>query len=406
VTVAGSLPARLRSPSTGSGVKRREVVIVGAGPYGLAAGAHLRARGVDVAVFGEPMSFWQERMPRGMLLRSPWVASHIASPEGSLTLDAFRDATGKGFGAPVPLEQFVEYGRWFERQAALDVDRRAVAQVERTPDRFVLTVADGEQVFADRVVIATGIAPYAHVPPLFAALPPQLASHSSKHRDLSQFEGRRLAVVGGGQSALESAALLHESGADVEVFVRAPIVHWLGRSARLHKLGWLSRLFYAPTDVGPVGVSQLVARPDWFRRLPRRMQDPLATRSIRPAGSGWLRPRLVDVPITVGRSITEAAPSNAHVDLRFDDGSRREFDHVLCATGFKIDMRTSELVAPETLRSVALVNGYPRLRRGFETTVPGLHVLGAPSAWSFGPLSRFVAGTDFAAKALTARVVE
>jgi flavin-dependent dehydrogenase len=392
------VPARLNSPE-------HDVAIVGAGPYGLAAAAHLRAKSVDVAVFGEPMSFWERRMPRGMLLRSPWVASHIASPDSSLTLDAFRASTGNDFAAPVPLEHFVEYGRWFQKQAALDIDRRAVAQVERVGDRFALTLTDGEEVVAHRAVIATGIEPYAYVPPLFAALPPQLASHSSAHTDLSEFDGRRVAVVGGGQSALESAALLHEAGADVEVFVRAPSIHWLSRSARLHKLGWLSRLFYAPTDVGPVGVSRIVAAPNWFRRFPRRLQDPMAARCIRPAGAAWLRPRLVDVPISTGRSITGAARSNGHVDLRFDDGSRTDFDHVLCATGFKIDMSKSKIIAPETLRSVALVSGYPRLDRAFETTVPGLHVLGAPSAWSFGPLSRFVAGTDFAAKALTTRVV-
>jgi hypothetical protein len=46
------------------------------------------------------------------------------------------------------------------------------------------------------------------------------------------------------------------------------------------------------------------------------------------------------------------------------------------------------------------VNGYPVLGAGFETTAPGLHLLGAPASWSFGPLMRFVAGTEFAGRAL------
>ena len=58
-----------------------QVAIIGAGPYGLALAAHLRGRGVEPAVFGRPMSFWEEHMPKGMLLRSPWRASHISDPD-------------------------------------------------------------------------------------------------------------------------------------------------------------------------------------------------------------------------------------------------------------------------------------------------------------------------------------
>src|SRR4249919_1637229 len=99
-----------------------DVVIVGAGPYGLAAAAHLRALdGVDVRIFGDAMSFWRG-MPRGMLLRSRWEASHIAYPSGPLTLDAYQAESGESFGAPIPLEHFVEYGRWVQERVAPDVD--------------------------------------------------------------------------------------------------------------------------------------------------------------------------------------------------------------------------------------------------------------------------------------------
>ncbi|MGA7958471.1 MAG: NAD(P)/FAD-dependent oxidoreductase, partial [Xanthobacteraceae bacterium] len=52
-----------------------DVAIFGAGPYGLAAAAHLRAVNVSVRVFGEAMSFWRRHMPSGMKLRSPWIAT-------------------------------------------------------------------------------------------------------------------------------------------------------------------------------------------------------------------------------------------------------------------------------------------------------------------------------------------
>ena len=88
-----------------------DIAIIGAGPYGISASAHLRTiKGLDVHTFGEPMVFWQRNMPKGMLLRSGWEASHIADPKQSLTLDIFRKESRNHFSSPVPLDRFVNYG--------------------------------------------------------------------------------------------------------------------------------------------------------------------------------------------------------------------------------------------------------------------------------------------------------
>src|SRR5712692_698430 len=121
------------------GVPACDVAIVGAGPYGLATAAHLRADDrLDVRIFGEPMSFWTERMPVGMLLRSPYVACSIADPDDALTLDAYQAVNGNGLIPPVPLDRFIDYGRWFQRQVAPDLDRRWVSRVERENGGFRL----------------------------------------------------------------------------------------------------------------------------------------------------------------------------------------------------------------------------------------------------------------------------
>ena len=379
-----------------------DVAVIGAGPYGLAAAAHLLARhGLAVQVFGEPMSFWERQMPRGMLLRSPREASHISDPAGALTLDRYEASIGEEPVRPVPLERFVAYGRWFQREAVPELDPRKILCVHGAPGGFRLELEDGASVAARRVVLASGIAPFAWRPPEFAGLPGERVSHASEHDDLSRFGGRSVIVVGGGQSALESAALLHEAGADVQVLVRASHINWLVRSSRLHRLQALRRLLYAPADIGPAGVSWLVASPTWFKRLPLDMQGPLAQRSIRPAGSGWLVPRLEAVPIDVGRTVAAVTADADGVELELQDGERRSADHVLLGTGYRIDVSRLELLAPEVRRSLDLVGGYPVLDRGFQSSVPGLHFVGAPAAWSFGPLMRFVAGTEFAARALT-----
>jgi FAD-dependent urate hydroxylase len=279
-------------------------------------------------VLGDPMSFWQS-MPAGMLLRSNWTATSIADYRGPVSLDAFCAATGAAVDRPVPLARFIEYGTWVQERVAPDVDRRPVQTLDGDGESFRLALADGERIDARRVVVAAGIKPFANRPAIAGGLPPELATHTGDHRDLSRFSGAKVLVVGGGQSALESAALLDESGAEAEVVVRADHLNWLHGGKYQRKLGRLSPLVYAPTDVGPMGLSRLVAVPDLFRRLPRGVQNPLAYRSIRPAGAAWLGPRLENVPITMTRSIVSATAHAGGVRVTFAGGDERTADHLL-----------------------------------------------------------------------------
>ncbi len=382
-----------------------QVAIVGAGPYGLAAAAHLRSANVDLRVFGKAMEFWHQ-MPAGMLLRSYWEGSHISDPHGDLTLDRYQRARGVQLPRPVRRDDFVDYGRWFQRKALPDLDGRRVARIEAASKGYLVTLEDGQSVLAQRVVIATGIASFARRPHQFSTVPPERASHSSEHRDFSRFAGQRVVVVGGGQSALESAALLHEAGAAVEVVVRAPGVHWLRYGTRLHawlhnRANPLRRILYPPSDVGPPGLNWIVDTPDLFRRLPSAVHSRIARRAIRPAGAGWLRPRMNGVKITTGRVIISASPVGQQVRLKLDDGTERCVDHILLATGYQVDISRCAFLAPDLVRSLRLVDGYPELTAGFEASLPGLHFLGASAAGTFGPLMRFVAGTKYAASALT-----
>src|SRR5713226_1374522 len=382
-----------------------DVAIVGAGPYGLSVAAHLRTvQGLEVTVFGETMSFWERHMPAGMLLRSPWEGSHLSDPESSFTLDAYRAKNGNHFGAPVPLSRFIDYGHWFQHSMVPDVDARQVRRVEKTTNGFQLTLNDRATLDARHVIVACGIGCFAWRPAVFANLPSSLASHSSEHRDLSLFKGKQVMVVGAGQSALESAALLHEAGARAEILIRGPIIRWLHQRPLLHK--WpIQPLLYAPPDVGPALLSHIVARPNWFRRLPRRLQDTLGPRSIRAAGSAWLKPRVNEVQIQIGRFVVSAVPHNKRLKLRIDDGSERIVDHALLGTGYRVDISRYGFLSQELLASIKQIDGYPQLSSGFESSIRGLHFVGASAAWSFGPLMRFVAGAEFAARAVFEHIV-
>lgn len=384
---------------------KSDVTILGAGPYGISAAAHLRTiPGLEVRIFGKPMSFWQCNMPKGMFLRSGWDATHIADPAHLLTLEAYQAASGRHFSKPVPLDCFVDYGQWYQRQCLPDLDQRDVVRVEKAPNGFQVTLTDGEILHSRRVVIAAGIRSFAWRPPEFGNLDQPLASHAAEHRAFSQFAGRQVLVIGSGQSALESAALLHESGAQVEVVARATHINWLQgwASTTLHwRLGSVVKnLLYAPTDVGPAGISQLMARPDLLRKLPRGLQDKLRKRAVRPAGARWLVNRLKTVPIQLGRHVTSVATTGGRVKVGFDNGSERTVDHILLGTGYRVDISKYDFLSEELRNSISRNNGYPQLRAGLETSVDGLHILGAPAAWSFGPLMQFVSGTQYASRVL------
>jgi len=379
-------------------------VIVGAGPHGLATAAFLRAGGVETRVFGRPLEFWQTQMPRDMLLRSRKRSSNIADPEGALGLDAWAAAEGRSLDTPIPIADFVDYGTWFQRRAVPDIDNRLVSLVEANGRGFDLTLEDGELVQAEHVVVAAGLSPFAAKPSPYDALDESLVSHSSEHVSFEAFAGRDVIVVGGGQSALESAALLHEAGAQVEVLVRAETVRWLGDVSRPRQRSLRERMV-PPTDVGGLVTGWIAAVPDAYRAVPPTLRDPIAYRCIQPAGAGWLRRRLADVPLTTGTVVVSLRAEGDRARLTLGRSEERVVDHVLLGTGFTIDVTRYSFLCARLLARLDVKRGYPVLDRGLESSVPGLHFVGAPAALSIGPLMRFVVGSWYAAPAVCRRVL-
>ena len=212
-------------------------------------------------------------------------------------------------------------------------------------------------------------------------------------------------VIGAGQSALESAALLHESGADVEVIAAIESLRWIGMHPRLHHLGPISKMLYSKHDVGPIGISRLVAAPNLVRRIPLRLRDKIRIRAVRPAGSNWLPARLKDVAIRTGRFVTEAKSAGSRAHLKLDDGTVATADHVLLGTGYSVDISKFSFLPQQLLRGIRTFDGYPTLRAGFESSLPGLHFVGATAARVFGPLLYFVTGTQFASRELLSLIL-
>jgi Predicted flavoprotein involved in K+ transport len=381
-----------------------DVAIIGAGPYGLATAAHLRAAKVSIRVFGQAMSFWRQNMPAGMKLRSPWVATHIADPSNRYLLDDYYRQAGMEVPKLLPVENFIGYGLWFQHQVAPDLDTRAVTRVTALDGGFRLALADGESFFAKRVVMATGLLNHEVRPAAFDGLPRALVSHSCEHTDSGRFRGKHVAVIGRGQSACESAALLHEAGANVEIICRGNLV-WNadpGQRSTLRKAvrALLGNMLIPPSQVGPFPFNWLNEAPGIIHHLTELARDRLNERSLGATAILWLRPRLQDVAVDQGRTILAARKVGDGVSLTLDSGTKR-FDHVLLATGYRVDVDKLSMLEPRLRERITRHGGLPILSGGFESSVPGLHFVGASAVASFGPLLRFIAGAGFAARRVT-----
>jgi thioredoxin reductase len=376
-----------------------EVLIIGAGPFGLSISAYLSRLGIDHLIVGRPLDTWHSHAPIGMLMKSEPYGSAIAAPDGKKYdvaaycrlhgLDDYTDRIG-----PLTLERFLDYGDWYTQKLVPDLRDNTVTELASVEGGFRVTFADSAPVTARQVVVATGVLPYRHVPAELAGLDPALVTHTVDHRDLSEFKGRRVAVVGGGQSALETAALLHEGGADVQVIARKKELHWTPPTpAHISRLGHIRR---PVTNLCEGWYCVLWNSPSAFRWLPEATRVKQARAVLGPGGSWWLKDRVDGVvDVLTGHRVQKASAENGGVQLALDGPERSSVsvDHVIAGTGFRIDLARLPFL-PEALRStIKTLNGHPLVSRAGETSVPGLYFAGAPTVLSMGPSARFIAGT-------------
>ncbi|MFH8767754.1 FAD-dependent oxidoreductase [Streptomyces sp. NPDC017958] len=388
----------------------RPVAVIGAGPYGLSTAAHLRARGIPVRVFGDPMVSWRAHMPEGMLLKSTPAASNLDCPQPGHTLADYCDAAGVRRLVTdediVPVETFIAYGEWFQEKLLPDLEQVRVVSVDRDKSGgFELKLDSGEMFTARAVVVATGLSGLAHLPAELAAAadgpaPTGPVSHSSQHHDLTRFAGKELIVVGAGQSALETAALAAEAGAQVRVVSRGR-----GRVA-FGAPPWGQPRLRPESPFGRAwSLWALSHYPHPYRFLPARTRHYLVRRVLGPLGAWWLRDRFegkVQVQ-EVERVVGAEAPDGSPVLTVSTHGKRTErfsADHVIAATGYRVNIAAMDFLGHELRTRLAVSRGTPRLGPGYVSSVPGLYFTGLPAASSYGPVMRFVCGTEFASPRL------
>jgi thioredoxin reductase len=346
-------------------------------------------------------------MPKGMHLKSEGFASSLSDPGTELTLRAFCRRGGLPFedlGLPVPLETFTSYGLEFQKSFVSLLEEKMVVSVSRSSEGFRLRLEDGEVCFVNRVVLAVGLTHFDYVPLPLSTLPSALLTHSSAHHTVDQFARCAVAVIGAGASAIDLASLLHRSGVDVQLIARSPVVRFHDPPAK--------RSLYERLRRPNSGLSSgwhlvfCAKAPLVFHYLPQQYRLDFVHRVLGPA-PGWFTREEVEgkVSVHLGANITGARVkgSRAQLELMNQAGERRSLltDHVIAATGYRVDLRRLTFLSSDLRCAIDSVEQTPILSSQFESSVPGLYFVGTAAANSFGPLLRFVFGTQFTARRLT-----
>ena len=375
-----------------------DVLIIGAGPFGLSISTHLRNRGIEHTIVGRPLNTWRVHMPLGLFLKSEPHGSVIHAPVKGYDIasycklhgfDDYVDRVG-----PLSLERFLGYADWFAKELVPDIKDLTVTKITPRDGGFQVEFAEDAPMFARQVVVATGLMPYARVPRELSHLPSDLMTHSKEWGDLSVLGGKRVAVLGGGQSSLQTAALLHEAGADVHVIVRKPEIFW--EKSVTQEIGLLDYIKSPPVVLCDGWACVAYGVPDVFRLMPHKMRIHKALSTFGPSGAWWLRERVegvVDVMNSHSLKSAEAHGSGVRLHLNGPKVSTFDADHVIAGTGFNVDVKALPFMSEAIRANLKTDVKFARVDRAGQSSVPGLYFAGVHTMTSLGPGARFIAGT-------------
>ncbi len=370
------------------GLSTTDLLIIGAGPFGLAMARYAAVHGLDHIVVGRSMEFWKQHMPANMWLRSgpDW---HL-DPMGELTLPRFMRARGLSAEemSPLTIERYLEYADWFRHESGTEVREGRVAGLSRAADRtFTARLSEGDSITARRVLLALGFHAFQHCPEeLVARLPEGRWSHTRDFIHMDRARHRRCLIVGGRQSAFEWAALLAEAG--------AAAVHVVHRHATPE---------FTESDWSwvPGLLRRLEKRPSWFHSLKTVARQEIGRRfwtEGRLKLEPWLPQRMPEKivrawPETEVETCSEG--DDGELTVRLSGGQELAVDELILATGYRVDTDRLAFLDPPILEALRTDHGCPDLDDDFQSVVPGLYFTRMLAARDFGPYMGFTVSVRF-----------
>lgn len=367
------------------------LLIIGAGPFGLSLAAYAKHLGINFLLAGKPMEFWKKNMPEGMYLRS--ASDWSLDPTDRFSIMNYLEALGKTPKdvEPLSLEFYLQYAQWFQDRAGIETISKYVTRLDQKENGFLAAFEDGKVIEAKNVAVAIGMGYFKNYPAaLTDILPAGRYEHTCDAVQLSEYKGRRVLILGGRQSAFEWAALLNDEGAGE--------VHLVHRheSPKFAEADW--------SWVPPL-VDGMVSDPAWFRGLPQEEKDAIVKRMW---GEGrlkvepWLEKRVMKPNTSIHQKaslLSCAERSDGALDVKLDNGDAFVVDDVILATGYKVELdRLPFLKNSNLFDKIEMKNGFPVLDPHFQTTAKGLYFTSMPAGQDFGPFFGFTVSVRASAK--------
>jgi cation diffusion facilitator CzcD-associated flavoprotein CzcO len=373
--------------------KHLPLLIIGAGPYGLAMATYARHKQIEYMALGKTMDFWKSNMPNGMYLRS--ACDWHYDPFNEDTFERYLETKNlKPVEVePLALDFYLSYVEWFVKQKGIEILPAWVQQLNYVHDTspfFEAVLQDGKTLTARNVVLALGFCYFKNVPEFYSSLfPPGRFAHTCDLVDLALLKGKRVLIIGGRQSAFEWAALLNEQGAGT---VSLSYRH---STPAFQQSEW--------SWVNPI-VDAMVEDPSWFRRLTVEEKEQVNQRlwaEGRLKLEPWLAARISKDAIKVfPQSRVTGCKELPNRELQVSlDGSTFVVDQIILATGYKVNVEQIPLLTKgNILARLETRNGFPVLDEHFQSNIPGLFFTSMCATQDFGPFFAFTAGIRTSAK--------
>jgi hypothetical protein len=354
------------------------------------------------------MQFWSQVAEAAdkRYLKSYCFGTNLSAPTPGFSFSDYNTPRNLETFEPCSMANFAAYGRWFQESQVPWVEPVDVANVQRKHGKFVISLTNEERLIARQVIVATGLSSFASVPGALSSMPSSLVTHTSDIDAFSSFKGRRVAVLGAGQSALEAAVLLHEAGAKPTLLVRERSISWHSRVQRKRSLWRRLRSPITGLGTGPKAWA-LTRFPRALHRMPDNFRTSFVKTHLPAEGAWWLRERFDNkIPVQFATEVIEARDTCCGVALtlrnRQDQDTRQmTVDHVVAGSGYTVDVDRLKFLDEALRVEIDRLERSPKLNATFESSVPGLRFVGAASAMSFGPLFRFVVGADYTARTIS-----
>jgi cation diffusion facilitator CzcD-associated flavoprotein CzcO len=343
-----------------------DAVVIGAGPAGLAAAQRLNASGMKSLILDKTDAV-------GSVWRRHYERLHLHTPRVHSALPGL--AIPSAYGRYPSRAQFVDYLESYARKFKLNPTFNAAVGAVRRDGEHWRVEAGEHSARAPIVVVATGWADFPNRPqwPGMAEFQGEIL-HSSGYCNSAAFSGKRVLVVGFGNSGAEIALDLCEGGAEVALSVRSPV-----RILPRDLLGVPIVSFAIAQRFLPARVADALNAP-----ILRLSVGSIEALGLKRAAKGAMqmieedgRVPVIDFgavqKIREGRiKVRGAIASFTRGGVTFAEGAPENFDAVILATGFKPDLRTLLPDAEDVLDAHGrpLVSDQPTAR-------PGLYFVGA-----------------------------